>query len=116
MSVAIEQPAHRQVLVSFRATAPPMASILRPEWSCSKGATPCPDVVAFIRFRFAAGMLSSTGDSVMRILALASVLALLTASQAWAGVPPVPVPEPASLALLALGIGGVALARFRRRK
>ena len=51
----------------------------------------------------------------MRILALASVIALLTASQAWAGVP-VPVPEPASLALLALGVGGVALVKFRRRK
>lgn len=49
----------------------------------------------------------------MRILTLAT-LAVLTASQAWAGVPN--VPEPATFGLLALGIGGVALVRFRRRK
>ena len=51
----------------------------------------------------------------MRILTLAA-LAVLTASQAWAGVTPVPVPEPAALTLLALGIGGVALVRFRRQR
>ena len=51
----------------------------------------------------------------MRIFVLA-VLAVLTASQAWAGSTPGPVPEPATLALLALGIGGVAVVRFRRQK
>ena len=53
----------------------------------------------------------------MRLLALVSALVVLTASQAWAGnaVPP-PIPEPASLGLLAIGMGGVALARFRRRR
>ena len=53
----------------------------------------------------------------MRILTLA-VLAVLTASQAWAGVTTggPSVPEPTTLALLALGIGGVAMARFGRRK
>ena len=51
----------------------------------------------------------------MRTLVLAAV-AVLTASQAWAGSVTPPVPEPATLALLALGIGGAALIRFRRRK
>ena len=52
----------------------------------------------------------------MRILTLAA-LAVLTATQAWAGsdVPP-GVPEPATLALVAVGLGGVALVKFRRRK
>jgi hypothetical protein len=51
----------------------------------------------------------------MRILTLAA-LAVLTASQAWAGNGPPPIPEPATLALMALGVGGVALVRFGRRK
>ena len=51
----------------------------------------------------------------MRHLALASMLVVLTASHAWAGGI-APIPEPASMALLALGLGGVAAARFRRRK
>jgi hypothetical protein len=59
-------------------------------------------------------LLSHAGDSVMRILALAAVLAVLTASEAWAGQ--VQVPEPATLTMLALTIGGVGLLKLRRRK
>jgi len=51
----------------------------------------------------------------MRILALAAVLAVLTASEAWAGAA-IPVPEPATLTMLALTIGGVGLLKFSRRK
>jgi len=51
----------------------------------------------------------------MRVLMLAA-LAVLTANQAWAGEPGPVVPEPATLALLAVGLGGVAVAKFRRRK
>jgi hypothetical protein len=51
----------------------------------------------------------------MRILMLTAI-ALLTASQVMAGTPAPSVPEPATLALLTLGIGGVMLAKFRRRK
>ena len=49
----------------------------------------------------------------MRI-AVVTMCAVLTASQAWAGVPT--VPEPGTAGLLALGIGAIALVRFRRRK
>ena len=41
---------------------------------------------------------------------------VLVALPALAGVPAVPTPEPASMALLAAGVGGVAWARFRKRK
>ena len=55
----------------------------------------------------------------MRILTLAAI-AVLTASQAWAGSvtsgTPGTVPEPATLGLFAVGVGAIALARFRRRK
>jgi hypothetical protein len=40
----------------------------------------------------------------------------LTASPALAGSIVVPTPEPASITLLAVGVGGVAWAKFRRRK
>jgi len=49
----------------------------------------------------------------MRI-ALFLVCAVLTASQAWAGIGV--VPEPATAGLVALGVGAIALVRFRRRK
>jgi hypothetical protein len=51
----------------------------------------------------------------MRILTLAA-LAVLTASQAWAGQTTGTVPEPATLGLLAVAVGGIALFRFRGRK
>ena len=40
----------------------------------------------------------------------------LVAMPAFAGAVPHPAPEPASMALLAAGIGGVAWAKFRKRK
>jgi hypothetical protein len=42
-------------------------------------------------------------------------LVLLSTGQALAGVP-ISVPEPSSLAVLAAAVGGVAWAKFRRRK
>lgn len=53
--------------------------------------------------------------------ALAAMGALLVAAQAWAGTSGgtgtnTNIPEPVSMALLATGIGGVAWAKFRRRK
>ncbi len=42
-------------------------------------------------------------------------LVLLSTGQALAGAP-ISVPEPSSLAVLAAAIGGVAWAKFRRRK
>ena len=43
---------------------------------------------------------------------------LMNTAPAWAGISIIinHVPEPTSLALLAVGLGGVALARFRRRR
>ena len=53
----------------------------------------------------------------MRLLTLAAVLVALAPSLAWTGSNINHVaPEPTSLALLAVGLGGVALARFRRRR
>jgi hypothetical protein len=40
----------------------------------------------------------------------------LSGGVAWAGTVTIPVPEPTSLSLLAAAIGGVAWAKFRRRK
>ena len=62
----------------------------------------------------------------MYCVTLLSALVLVAMSGvAWAitlcpdsfdGCPPPSVPEPTTLALLAAGIGGVAWAKFRRRK
>jgi hypothetical protein len=53
-------------------------------------------------------------NRLMNLIGAAAGFALV-ASPALAGVV-APVPEPTSIALLAAGIGGVALAKFRRRK
>ena len=50
------------------------------------------------------------------VLTLAVLAVWLSAGVAWAGIKTTSVPEPTSLALLATAIGGVAIAKFRRRK
>jgi PEP-CTERM motif len=48
---------------------------------------------------------------------LAAVALLIGLSgNAFAGPAPAPVPEPATLTLLAVGFGGVAVARYLKRK
>jgi len=54
-------------------------------------------------------------NRLMSLIGAAAGFALV-ASPALAAVAAVPVPEPTSIALLAAGIGGVAVAKFRRRK
>jgi len=54
-------------------------------------------------------------NRLMSLIGAAAGFALV-ASPALAGAAVVPVPEPTSMALLVAGIGGVAVAKFRRRK
>ena len=51
-----------------------------------------------------------------RIVLLAALSVLGTATISFAGEPPTAVPEPASLAVLATGIGILAIVKYMRAK
>ena len=58
---------------------------------------------------------STTMSSYLSVALAGLALVLLSTGQALAAAP-ISVPEPSSLAVLAAAIGGVAWAKFRRRK
>ena len=53
---------------------------------------------------------------ISNIAIIATMAVIAMTAQAFAGAAPVSVPEPASMALLAIGVGGVIVAKLRRRK